>query len=110
MATERVASLGAQRVRRAEAGGLETVGVTGGKKLVPDLFNYFRGRDDFKSVLSSVPRAADVNRFAAETRSRDFVLLEFAGLRHLCPAAERAGETVIDELAHARPLQRHSPG
>ena len=75
---------------------------------IPKLHNRGITADDFKSVLTCVAGARDEHAAVAAFESTDFVLLQISHASHAHRGDRSAGNAVINELLHARPLHGDS--
>ena len=112
MAVEGVAHLGPQSIARAQAARLETEGASGFQAFVPDAVDDSRERrNHLEALFAGVTCAGKVNPIMArighgvEFEQPHLILLQVAGLDYVGAGEGTAGNTSVDELLYARPLQ-----
>src|ERR1035437_1091950 len=83
VAVKRVTGFRAQRVPRAESGGFQAEGLTGGKQSGPEGYNCGIRTENLKTIFARVTGAGDVDFFILKMEAGDLVFLEFGRRHHL---------------------------
>ena len=103
VAVKRIANFRAQRVARAEAGGLQAERLADGEQFIPQMLDGFVAADDFKSVLARVAGARNQNIVCLKIEAADLVFLQIRHPADPRTAGRLAGNAVVDEFSTRGP-------